>query len=110
MPHRRRPRHTLFIATSVGCTALSEFLTVLGRHLFGGATEWTTAVDPPVWAQIHHMFWAIPIAAVAWAAWERFPRTGAGLAGMAVGLGASDLLHHFVVLPLWVGHTGWHWP
>jgi hypothetical protein len=30
--------------------------------------------------------------------------------GIAGGLILSDLLHHFVVLPLWVGNTGWHWP
>ncbi len=30
--------------------------------------------------------------------------------GIAAGLVLSDLVHHFVVLPLWVGNTGWHWP
>jgi len=34
--------------------------------------------------------------------------------GMIIGLfrpeSLSDLLHHFAVLPIIVGNTGWHWP
>ena len=56
------------------------------------------------------MFWAIPVAAVAGAVWGRWPRVARGSAAVAVGLVASDLLHHFAVLPLWVGNVGWHWP
>lgn len=30
--------------------------------------------------------------------------------GIAIDLIASDLIHHFLVLPLLVGNSGWHWP
>jgi ABC-type antimicrobial peptide transport system permease subunit len=33
-----------------------------------------------------------------------------GLVGIALGLILGNLLHYFVVLPLTVGNTGWHWP
>ncbi|QDT17046.1 hypothetical protein [Alienimonas californiensis] len=103
-------RRALVLSTLVS-TAIFEGITIAGRLLSGGsAAEWIERTEPPLWLQIHHMFWAIPVAAVAGAAWRRFPRLGRALAGVAFGLVASDLLHHFVVLPLWVGNTGWHWP
>ncbi|NNJ27058.1 hypothetical protein [Alienimonas chondri] len=105
------PPFPRFALSAVLCTTLFEGLTIAGRLLSGGsAAEWIEKTEPPLWLQVHHMFWAIPVAAIAWAAWERFPRVGAALGGIAMGLVASDLLHHFVVLPLWVGNTGWHWP
>ena len=57
---------------------------------------------------MHHMFWGLPVALLAWVL--PGPRSSQVLWGLALGLVASDLLHHFVVLPLWVGNTGWHWP
>jgi hypothetical protein len=102
-------RRLLFSA--VVSTALFEAATVAGRLLSrGSAAEWVERTRPPLWLQIHHMFWAIPVAAAAGAVRERFPRTATALAGVAIGLVASDLLHHVLVLPLWVGNTGWHWP
>ena len=41
--------------------------------------------------------------------WRKQALSGAIL-GISLGLIASDLLQHFVVLPLTVGNTGWHWP
>lgn len=32
------------------------------------------------------------------------------VAGIGLELIFSDLMRHFVVLPLWIGETGWHWP
>ncbi|MFH5803392.1 hypothetical protein [Alienimonas sp. DA493] len=100
-----------FRVLCLACTGVFEALTVAGRLLTGGsAAEWIARTEPPLWLRVHHMFWAIPIAAIAAAVRDRAPRWGRALGAIAVGLVASDLLHHFVVLPLWVGNVGWHWP
>jgi hypothetical protein len=54
------------------------------------------------------MFW--PIALAPLLAVVRHRRAIHVLLGISAGLILSDLLHHFVVLPLWVGNIGWHWP
>ena len=105
------PARRSLLLQSAAWTAAFEAATVAGRVLGGeSAAAWAERVEPPLWLRIHHMFWAIPVAAVAGAIWGRWPRVGRGLAAVAVGLVASDLLHHFAVLPLWVGNVGWHWP
>jgi hypothetical protein len=63
----------------------------------------------PLWMQAHHMFWSLPILIVVPLVWKRTRISGA-LIGVAAGLIISDLAHHFLILPLLVGHTGWHWP
>lgn len=63
----------------------------------------------PLLLQIHHMFWSVPLLAALPACGHR-PRLRGAIAGVAIGLIISDLLHHFFVLPLLVGNTGWHWP
>ena len=100
-----------FRLSALFCTVVLEATTIAGRLLSGeSAAAWAARTQPPLWMRIHHMFWAIPVAALAAAVIGRWPRVGRVLAGFAVGLVASDLLHHFVVLPLWVGNIGWHWP
>jgi hypothetical protein len=32
------------------------------------------------------------------------------LIGISIVLIASDLAHHFIILPILAGTTGWHWP
>lgn len=89
-------------------TLVGEAIAVALRQAMG-----ITAVEfnrtAPLWLQVHHMFWSVPLLALAWVA-QRWPRPAGMLAAVGVGCIASDLLHHFVVLPLTVGNTGWHWP
>lgn len=89
-------------------TALVELVTLYLR--FGlGATANEFNRTAPLLLQVHHMFWSIPLLLLA-ASCRRTPRTSSVLRGIAAGLVASDLLHHFVALPIAVGNTGWHWP
>jgi len=88
---------------------LMEAVTVGVR--FGGhvsASEFNKTA--PLALQIHHMFWGIPLAALALMVlrWNR--RAAEWLGALAFGCVVSDLSHHFLVLPLLVGNTGWHWP
>ena len=55
------------------------------------------------------MFWSLPLLAIVALVWRK-PRLSGALLGIACGLILSDLAHHFLVLPLTVGNTGWHWP
>jgi len=111
MPVRIRSRLSSLI-WSAGLTTLAlEAATLLARVLScKSAAEFNQSVDPPLIVKMHHMFWAAPVALVALAVHRSRATLSAVLWGVAVGLVASDLLHHFVVLPLWVGNTGWHWP
>ena len=95
---------------TLALTTLFELLTILGRILSGGsAEEWIAANNPPLLVSMHHMFWAVPVFLLAGAA-GRYPRASRFLWACGVALILSDLSHHFAVLPLWVGNTGWHWP
>lgn len=65
----------------------------------------------PLLLQIHHMFWSLPLFVLAGIAYAcHRPRIAGILIALAIGCIASDLAHHFIVLPLTVGNTGWHWP
>lgn len=92
---------------SVCLTAVFELITLAIRFSTG-----TTAVEfnetAPFVLQIHHMFWSVPVFAVAWFVREK--AAGVWLTGAGIALVASDLVHHVVVLPLLVGNAGWHWP
>ena len=96
------------IAWVLAATLLTEAITLYLR--FG---RQQTAVEfnktAPLVLQIHHMFWSVPLLAALPFCWRR-PRLSGALLGIALGFIISDLLHHFVVLPLLVGNTGWHWP
>ena len=103
---QRRP--AVVARWAVVSTLLSEAVTVAMRIGTGtSAAEFNRTA--PLLLQIHHMFWSVPLALIAAVAWRRRRLSGA-LLGIGLGLVASDLLHHFVVLPLTVGNTGWHWP
>lgn len=89
-------------------TALAEGITAWLRFHSGiTATEFN--VSASLLLQIHHMFWSIPLFVIVPFIWRKARLSGAIL-GISLGLVVSDLLHHFVVLPLIVGNTGWHWP
>ena len=101
----RRPSIILWTIVS---TVLVEAITIYLRFRSGvSASEFNKTA--PLLLQIHHMFWSIPLLVVVWLVWRNVRLSGA-LLGIALGLILSDLLHHFVVLPLTVGNTGWHWP
>ncbi|HEY2147648.1 MAG TPA: hypothetical protein VGH32_06905 [Pirellulales bacterium] len=63
----------------------------------------------PLVLRIHHMFWAAPLLFIAPFLMHR-QRIFDALVGISVGLIASDLAHHFMILPILTGTTGWHWP
>ncbi|MFM9963228.1 MAG: hypothetical protein ACKV2Q_18625 [Planctomycetaceae bacterium] len=99
----------LFWQLTLGLTVVMEIATIAMRIAFGqSAAEYIAATEPPFLMQIHHMFWSLPFVLVGMAVNER--RMSWMLWSVSLGLIASDLLHHFLVLPLWVGNTGWHWP
>jgi hypothetical protein len=96
------------IGWTVGVTLVAEAITAYLRFGTGvSATEFNTTAPLPL--QIHHMFWCIPFFLTAPFVW-RFPRASGTITGIGCGLVISDLIHHFIVLPLTVGNIGWHWP
>jgi len=95
-------------AWAAAVTVLSEAVALFTRFGLGVDAAQFNRTAPLV-LQLHHMFWSLPLFAVA-AAMRPFPRVRRALLGIAIGLVASDLLHHFAVLPIIVGNTGWHWP
>ena len=101
-------RRKNIILWTVASTVLIEAVTIYLRFRSGvSAIEFNKTA--PLLLQIHHMFWSIPLFLVVPLVW-RNPRLSGSLVGIALGLIFSDLMHHFVVLPLTVGNTGWHWP
>jgi hypothetical protein len=104
----RQQRKRWTIVFGVVVTLLTEAVTLYLR--FGrGQTAADFNKTAPLLLQIHHMFWSVPLLAALPVRW-RWPRLSGAIAGTAIGFIVSDLLHHFVVLPLAVGNTGWHWP
>ena len=91
-------------------TGIGEAVTIYCRLTLGHSAAEFNATQPPLLLQIHHMFWSVPFFLVAIPFRRRAPLFAASVAGLACGLIASDLIHHFMVLPLWQGNTGWHWP
>jgi hypothetical protein len=102
-------RQRAIVVWAFGVAVAVEATTIVLR--FGGGVSAThfNAAAPPLLLQIHHMFWSIPLLAVVPFVWRRAKASGA-LLGVSFGLILSDLAHHFIVLPLTVGNTGWHWP
>ncbi|NLF10079.1 MAG: hypothetical protein GX594_19185 [Pirellulaceae bacterium] len=104
-----RLRWKYAVAFAVVSTVAVEAVTVAVRFGAGHSAADFIATAPPLLMRIHHMFWCIPLLAVLPAVWQ-FQKTSGALLGISIGLVVSDLLHHFVVLPLTVDNTGWHWP
>lgn len=96
------------LASGIATTVLTEAITLWLR--FGtGRTAAEFNRTAPLLLQIHHMFWSLPLLLALPLCWRRAKLSGT-LLGIALGFIASDLLHHFMILPLIVGNTGWHWP
>lgn len=99
-------RRRAALRCGLACTGVTELITLYLR--FGrGATAAEFNQSAPLLLQIHHMFWSAPLFVAAAVFWK-LPKASGALAG--VGFVASDLMHHFAVLPLTIGNTGWHWP
>jgi len=106
LPTNTRLRACLLWTSAV--TLVVEAVTLFMR--FGtGFTVTEFNKTAPLLLQIHHMFWSIPVLLPLFVLWRR-PHLSGALLGVAIGFIVSDLAHHFVVLPITVGHTGWHWP
>jgi hypothetical protein len=96
------------IVWTIAVTLLVEAITAYLRFRSGiNAAEFNA--NAPLLLKIHHMFWCIPLFLAAPFVW-RFPRTSGAILGIGCGFLLSDLMHHFIVLPLTVGNIGWHWP
>ena len=101
-------RSSVFWCSVLGMTIAVEAASVVARLKVGDATTFAGTAHLPLVLRIHHMFW--PVALVPLLALVRNRTATHVLLGISAGLILSDLLHHFVVLPLWVGNIGWHWP
>lgn len=96
------------LVTGITTTVLTEVITLWLR--FGtGRTAAEFNRTAPLFLQIHHMFWSLPLLLVLPLCWRRAKLSGT-LLGVALGFIVSDLMHHFLVLPIMVGNMGWHWP
>lgn len=93
----------------VSATVLFEAVTIACRIVTGHSAAEFNRTNPPLLLQVNHMFWSLPLFAAAFFL-RRRPLAFAVLLALACSLVASDLVHHFAVLPLWKGNTGWHWP
>jgi hypothetical protein len=103
-------RSKTFWLWCLATTVVAEFTTAGCRVYFDqSAAEFNTAANPPLVVKMHHMFWAIPLVLTGLVLLKR-REVARSVFGASAGLVLSDLVHHFVVLPLWVGSTGWHWP
>ncbi len=93
---------------TVVSTVVVESITAYLRFR-GGITATEFNKTAPLLVQIHHMFYSLPLFVIVPLVWRK-PKLSGALLGIACGLILSDLLHHFLVLPLTVGNRGWHWP
>jgi hypothetical protein len=101
-----RKLHTVVWTISV--TIGFELVTIYLRFRTGiSATQFNETA--PLLLQVHHMFWSLPLFVTLPFLWKK-PRVSGAVLGTAFGFILSDLAHHFIVLPLTVGNTGWHWP
>src|SRR5438046_6865836 len=106
--HRRRNHHRRIAIWAIAVALVVEAVALWLRFGRGvQATEFNRTA--PLLLQIHHMFWSVPIL-IAMPLCRRWRRVNEALLGIAMGLIVSDLMHYFVVLPILVGNTGWHWP
>lgn len=95
------------VAWTVASTGVTEGITLYLR--FGqGRTAIEFNRTAPLLLQIHHMFWSVPLFLAAMVIGFKCIRSA--LWGIGFGFIISDLAHHFLILPLTVGNTGWHWP
>ncbi|HVA49476.1 MAG TPA: hypothetical protein VNH11_24125 [Pirellulales bacterium] len=107
-PPDRTRRNRWAIAWTVAVTLVVEATTLYLRFA-AGRTAGEFNQTAPLLLQIHHMFWGLPLLAALPFCWRR-PKLSGAMLGTALGFLLSDLAYHFIILPLAVGNTGWHWP
>lgn len=84
-------------------TLIIELSAIIGRLAFGSIRGWhgnlqkLTSLSIP---RIHHGYIGIALLLIA-----HFFHPSKTLTMIGAALLLSDLLHHFVVLPLWIGRT-----
>ncbi len=102
-------RNRQFWVLATLLTLLIEIVTVVTRLALGqSADQFNHTADPPLILKVHHPVYAVPLVLIA--LFVRNERIARPLWALIFALVASDCLHHLIVLPLWVGNTGWHWP
>jgi hypothetical protein len=90
-------------------TVAIELATVITRLALGqSAAHFNETTNPPLILKVHHPVYAAPL--VVAGLFVRSGRLSRALWALVFALVASDVVHHLIVLPLWVGNTGWHWP
>lgn len=94
----------------IAVTLIVEAVTIIARCTSGtSAAEFQASHAIPMPFRIHHMFWGIvPVLASAFV-WRK-PKLSGAFIGFGLGVILSDAIHHCIVLPIWVGNMGWHWP
>jgi hypothetical protein len=108
MPKRATSSRRRILIWALAVTIVVESATLWLRFGRGvQAAEFNKSA--PLLLQIHHMFWSAPLLFIAPFLLGR-PRIFDALIGISLGLIVSDLAHHFLILPLLTGTTGWHWP
>jgi hypothetical protein len=101
-------RRQTIVVWTIAAALIVEAITCFLR--FGvDATAAEFNKTAPLLLQMHHMFWSVPLFVAALLSWRK-PRLSGAVLGVGFGFILSDLAHHFLVLPLTVGNTGWHWP
>jgi hypothetical protein len=103
-----KSRWTIALWWTLGVTVAVEAVTAGLRFSTGKAAPEITG-NWPLLLRTHHLFWGAAVLIVSWAVWKK-PRLWGVIFGVGLGLVLSDAIHHFIVLPLTVGNTGWHWP
>ena len=86
------------ISLIIYLTIIIEIILIIGRLIFGSKKEFLR--KRKINLHIHHMYYGFALFVVAAIAFyhELLVIIGAALI-------FSDLIHHFIVLPIWVGKT-----
>jgi hypothetical protein len=100
-------RRKMAVGWAIAATLIVETVAMVLRFGFGLKSRDVLNEHVPALIHIHHMYVGFAmLLALPWV-W-RLPRVSGPILGLAVGLIVSGALHHFAVLPLTVGNTGWH--
>jgi len=93
----------------IGSTIVFELITIIIRLISGiSAAEVQEKYYYPMIFRIHHMFWGLLLIFAGLLFIKRFPKLRTWMIGIGMGLFFSDVIHHFIILPLWKGNIGWH--
>jgi len=95
----------------IASTIVFELVTIITRLVSGiSAAEAQEKYHYPLILKTHHLFWGLLLILIGLLFIKHFPKLRAWIIGIGLGLFFSDMIHHFIILPLWKGNMGWHWP